>query len=435
MTDHIVFQLRDAAKKRHLEIHEIWTILVNFEQIKFPVSTRVFDTSNGALYLFDRNLTPHFKDDGVPYQLKKNHGRVREDYTKHEAVVDGVKMVLTQYKAVTPDKRRSRYCFCIPTSFNEVGKISRMHLLHYRGNEAENDEYQLATSLLGLHSHQSIDIFTPMRGPMIGKDRDKVVLVLKQPLEKQDQFNNSLIVKFGDVPTECEIKNPFTIVVTPPEIRWCSDMYKEVKIRIIRAYSNEFIADSTEYYTFFSVSPVDNEDDDDDTEEELIDEYGEPLVNLNPQHSVGISYNSNGVIVDSVVNPQRIGGYAPETDLGNEQVNTVIRDAAHGHGTAPLRKASQKLDGDIKMPTSIAPHHNQSKRKANDADIGESTSHHQGATVNGVMNASGHIKGNLIHSNVNSKLNFTQRPPSVSGSHSSATATSQLKPLDEASNI
>lgn len=362
--NNIVLQLRDVAKHRNLEIHEIWAILINYEQIKFPVSTRVFDTSNGALYLFDRAKTPHFKDDGVPYQLKKNRGRVREDYTKHEAVVDGVKMVVTQYKAVTPDKRRSRYCFCIPASFSEVGKTSRMHVLHYRGNEAETDEMQLATSLLGLQSHQSIDMFSPMRGPMVGDDREKVVLVLKQPLEEQDQFNTSLVVKFGDVPIECEVKNPYTVVVMPPELRCCPDIYKETKIRIERASSSEFIAGSEDHYTFFSVR---SNDDDDDDVTILMNDNGNPIVNLNPQYSIGVSYNSNGTIIDSAVNPQRIANLPPEiatkSGCANSSLIAAVTSSSNGLNTHP--QASVKLENMMNI-VPIVPDHNLHKRKAID---------------------------------------------------------------------
>lgn len=116
-------ELRNAAQVRWLFPLEIRETLHSYNLLGFKLSLSPQEyPSNGDLLIFDRVLTPNFKDDGVPW-VRKQNGAVREDFMK--ILIDDSHDVtgLCTYSIADQDFRRR--CYRFP-------KGSTIFLVHYR---------------------------------------------------------------------------------------------------------------------------------------------------------------------------------------------------------------------------------------------------------------------------------------------------------------
>lgn len=124
--------IRQEARKRWLLPLEIRDVLSSYALCGFPLSIKPpFEIENGDLYIFSRELTPTFKEDGVDWVRKKT-GATREDFVK--VLIDGYHAItaLSTYSVSDPNFRRRSYRFPIN---------STIYLVHYRQCRPRGNQY------------------------------------------------------------------------------------------------------------------------------------------------------------------------------------------------------------------------------------------------------------------------------------------------------
>mmetsp|Transcript_15268 Transcript_15268/g.22982 ORF Transcript_15268/g.22982 Transcript_15268/m.22982 type:complete len:868 (+) Transcript_15268:91-2694(+) len=115
----------EAAKERWLTPEEIHEILTNHELLGFKLSiVKPHCPRGGEMYLFDRNVVPDFKSDGIDWVKKKGSSKENEQYLK--LLTHGVHTVTGLYATASADSFFRRRCYRLAPS------KAAIYLVHYR---------------------------------------------------------------------------------------------------------------------------------------------------------------------------------------------------------------------------------------------------------------------------------------------------------------
>ena len=202
--------LRSQALTRFLLPNEIHEILTQHEYLGFQISKNPpMDTSNGALYLFDRYKSKNFKGDSVEWIRKKGRDRVREDFVKIQ--LHGEHKVTGFYTHEANDNTIKRRIYRLA----EEG--SALHLVHYRRGTGENSAsliHTTETMSMFISNNKTIHDpiyprildFSPSYGLVAGGQ--KILIILSKPLNDKYFTADTLVVAFGTVKVAGELISP-----------------------------------------------------------------------------------------------------------------------------------------------------------------------------------------------------------------------------------
>lgn len=117
------------ARERWLSPDELSVILHNHQRLGFPTNFhKPLNPHDGALYIYDRNVVPDFKLDGVDWAKKKDSNKVYEQFIKLRG--GGTHAVTGLYCAAAGNPQFRRRCYRLARGDGEG--VSPEHLVHYR---------------------------------------------------------------------------------------------------------------------------------------------------------------------------------------------------------------------------------------------------------------------------------------------------------------
>jgi hypothetical protein len=189
----------ESALSRWLDAEEIQKVLKYYDELGFLISNeKPFCPSSGNIYLYDRNKTKDFRQDGVEWALKKRINRIQETYQKIK--IKGVTVIIGFYARMASNQLFQRRIYRLIPEKDEIilihyrlCKPDERHISYYppQNNILQQSQYQQMNNSNSLNVNNVLPYNSNINDNRI--ENDMLMDLISWPVESNTLPNQPLL--------------------------------------------------------------------------------------------------------------------------------------------------------------------------------------------------------------------------------------------------